>query len=68
MMQTIKPYSEDLRRRVVRAVRDRMSKSSAVCLLCVSLSSVKRYFRIAKQGASLAARKGADGRRRLMSM
>jgi transposase len=58
MMQTMKPYSEDLRRRIVRAVRDGMSKSSAACLFGVSLSSVKRYFRIAKQGASLAPRKG----------
>ena len=58
MLQTMKPYSEDLRRRIVRAVRDGMSKSSAACLFGVSLSSVKRYFRIAKQGASLAPRKG----------
>jgi transposase len=58
MMQTMKPYSEDLRRRIVRAVRDRMSKSSAAYLFGASLSSVKRYFRIAKQGASLAPRKG----------
>ena len=57
-MQTMKPYSEDLHRRIVRAVRDGMSKSSAACLFGVSLSSVKRYFRIAKQGASLAPRKG----------
>jgi transposase len=54
----MKPYSEDLRRRIVRAIRDGMSKSSAACLNGVSLSSVKRYFRIAKQGASLAPRKG----------
>jgi transposase len=58
MMQTMKPYSEDLHRRIVRAVRDEMSKSSAACLCSVSLSSVKRYFRIAKQGASLEPRKG----------
>jgi transposase len=58
MMQTMKPYSEDLRRRIVLAGRDGMSKSSAACLFGVSLSSGKRYFRIAKQGASLAPRKG----------
>ena len=59
MMQTMKPYSEDLRRRIVlAAVRDGMSKSSAACLFGVSLSSGKRYFKIAKQGVSLAPRKG----------
>ncbi len=35
-----------------------MSKTSAACLFSVSLSSVKRYCRIAKQGASLEPRKG----------
>jgi transposase len=60
MMQAMKSYSEELRRRIVRAVRDGMSKSSTACLNGVSLSSVKRYFWIAKQGASLAPRKG-DG-------
>jgi transposase len=58
MMQTMKPYSEDLRRRIVRAVRGGIPKSSAACVFGVSLSSVKRYFRIAKQGASLAPREG----------
>ena len=58
MMQGMKPYSEDLRRRIVRAVRDGMSKSSAACLFGVSLSSVKRYLRLAARGVSLAPRKG----------
>jgi transposase len=58
MMQTMKPYSEDLRRRIVQAVRGGIPKSSAACVFGVSLSSVKRYFRIAKQGASLAPREG----------
>ena len=58
MMQTMKPYSEDLRTRIVRAVRGGIPKSSAAWVFGVSLSSVKRYFRIAKQGASLAPRKG----------
>jgi phenylalanyl-tRNA synthetase beta subunit len=35
-----------------------MSKTSAACLFSVSLFSVKRYCRIAKQGASLEPRKG----------
>jgi transposase len=57
-MQTVKPYSEDLRLRIVQAVQDGMSKSQAARLFGVSLSSVKRYFRIAQQGVSLAPRKG----------
>jgi transposase len=57
-MQTMKPYSEDLRRRIVRAVEDGMSKSAAARLFGVSLSSVKRYLRRAERGMSLAPRKG----------
>ena len=58
MMQHMKPYSEDLRRRIVLAVDGGTSKSAVARLFGVSLSSVKRYLRIAKQGASLAPRKG----------
>src|SRR5215212_6024334 len=58
MMQDMKPYSEDLRRSIVRAVEGGTSKSAAARLFGVSLSSVKRYFRIAKWGASLSPRKG----------
>jgi transposase len=55
----MKPYSEDLRVRIVRAVQEGgMSKSAAARLFGVSLSSVKRYARIADRGASLAPRKG----------
>jgi transposase len=58
MMQHMKPYSEDLRRRIVLAVEGGTSKSAVARLFGVSLSSVKRYLRIAKQGVSLAPRKG----------
>ena len=58
MMRTMKPYSEDLRLRIVRAVRGGTPKSTAARLFDVSLSSVKRYLRIAEQGASLAPKKG----------
>jgi transposase len=58
MMRTMKPYSEDLRRSIVRAVRGGTTKSAAARLFGVSLSSVKRYSRIAQRGASLAPRKG----------
>jgi len=58
MMQGMKPYSEDLRRRIVRAVEGGTSKSAAARLFGVSLSSVKRYLRIAQRGVSLVPRKG----------
>lgn len=57
-MQAMKPYSEDLRVKIVQAVRDGMSKSAAARLFGVSLSSVKRYVRIVNRGASLEPRKG----------
>ena len=54
----MKPYSEDLRRKIVRAVEGGTSKSAVACLFGMSLSSVKRYLRIAQRGASLAPKKG----------
>ena len=55
----MKPYSEDLRVRIVRAIQEEgTSKSAAARLFGVSLSSVKRYTRMAERGASLAPRKG----------
>jgi transposase len=57
-MQAMRPYSEDLRTRIVQALRRGMSKSAAARLFGVSLSSVKRYARIADRGASLVPRKG----------
>ncbi len=52
------PYSEDLRTRIVRAVENSMSKSRVARLFGISLSSVKRYSRIASRGESLQPRKG----------
>lgn len=58
-MQLMKPYSEDLRVRIVRAVQvEGISKSAAARLFGVSLSSVKRYARMADRGTSLAPRIG----------
>jgi transposase len=58
-MRPMKPYSEDLRIRIVRAIQEEsMSKSAAARLFGVSLSSVKRYARMAERGTSLAPRKG----------
>ena len=54
----MKSYSEDLRRKIVAAVEQRgMSKTEAARLFGVSLSSVKRYSRMARQGNSLAPKK-----------
>jgi transposase len=57
-MWSMKPYSEDLRTRIVKAVEEGISKSAAARLFGVSLSSVKRYVKIASRGDSLTPRKG----------
>jgi transposase len=55
----MKAYSEDLRQKVMQAIEQRgMSKSQAARLFGISLSSVKRYARLARRGESLAPRKG----------
>ena len=55
----MKAYSEDLRQKVVEAVHQRgTSKSEAARLFGISLSSVKRYTRLASQGEPLTPRKG----------
>ena len=55
----MKAYSEDLRQKIVQALQQGLSKSQAARLFNVSLSSVKRYARIAWQGESLKPRKGS---------
>ncbi len=57
-MPGMKPYSEDLRLRIVAAVEGGIPKSEAARLFGVSLSSVKRYCGLAAWEASLAPRKG----------
>src|SRR3954447_2426252 len=55
----MKPYSLDLRTRIVRALQEEgTAKSAAARLFGVSLSSVKRYARIASRGESLKPGKG----------
>lgn len=61
-MQAMKPYSEDLRLRIVEAIRDGMSKSAAAQLFGVSLSSVKRYARMAQERRPLAPKKRPGSR------
>ena len=53
----MKSYSEDLRHKIVAAVERGMPKTQAARLFDVSLSSVKRYARMARQGDSLAPKK-----------
>jgi transposase len=62
---SMKPYSEDLRVRIVKGIKEGMSKSGAARLFGVSLSSVKRYARITGRGEPLKPRKVAGGRPRL---
>src|SRR5215210_3994395 len=57
-MVGMKPYSEDLRTRIVAAVEDGMTKSEAARLFGISLSSVKRYCTLAANVEPLAPRKG----------
>ena len=57
-MAGMKPYSEDLRARIVSAVYGGVPKSEAARLFSVSLSSVKRYCGLAARGEPLAPRKG----------
>ena len=58
IISRMKPYSEDLRERIVHAVQAGTSKSGTARLFGVSLSSVKRYVRIAARGDPLKPRKG----------
>src|SRR5687767_10497952 len=55
----MKAYSEDMRQKVVEAVQQRStSKSEAARLFGISLSSVKRYTKLADRGEPLSPRKG----------
>ena len=68
----MRAYSEDLRKKVVAAIERGMSKAQAARLFDVSLSSVKRYSRMAREGGSLEPRKSpgrprkADEKARLL--
>ena len=57
-MKAMRPYPEDLRTRIVQAVRNGMSKSATARLFGLILSSVKRCARTADRVASLPPRKG----------
>lgn len=53
----MKAYSEDLRRKVVEVLARGTNKSQTALLFGVSLSSVKRYAKMSREGRSLAPRK-----------
>jgi transposase len=50
-------YSEDLREKIVEALGRGMGNSQAARTFSVSLSSVKRYAKLAQEGRSLAPKK-----------
>jgi transposase len=51
------PYSEDLRKKIVEALRRGTTKSEAARSFGVSRSSVKRYAKLADEGHPLAPKK-----------
>src|SRR5215204_3410552 len=55
-------YSEDLREKIVQALKRGMGKSQAARTFSVSLSSVKRYAKRAEEGRSLAPKKRPDSK------
>jgi transposase len=57
IMHRMNAYSEDLRKKIVDALRRGATKSEAARAFGVSRSSVKRYAKLAEQGRSLAPKK-----------
>ena len=53
----MKAYSEDLRQKIVDALERGILKNEAASLFGVSLSSVKRFAKMDRDGLSLAPRK-----------
>jgi transposase len=56
-MSCMNAYSEDLRKKIVQALRRGMTKSEAARTFGVSRSSVKRYAKLAEEGRSLVPKK-----------
>ena len=54
----MRAYSEDPRRKVIEALQRGISKAHAAHLFGISISSVKRYARMARRGRPLSPRKG----------
>jgi transposase len=55
------PYSEDLRKKIVEAIKHGTPKTEAACSFGVSRSSVKRYAAMAREGKSLTPKKRSAG-------
>jgi transposase len=56
-MYRMNAYSEDLRKKIIEALRRGTTKSEAARSFGVSRSSVKRYAKLAEEGRSLAPKK-----------
>lgn len=56
-MHRMNAYSEDLRKKIIEALRRGATKSEAARTFGVSRSSVKRYAKLAEQGRPLAPKK-----------
>ena len=56
------PYSEDLRKKIVEALRRGTTKSEVARSFGVSRSSVKRYAKLVEQGRPLAPKKRPGSR------
>ena len=54
----MRAYSEDLRKKIVTAIERGMPKAQAARTFDVSLSSVKRYLRMVREGGSLKSLRG----------
>src|SRR5215213_3223587 len=57
------PYSEDLRKKIIEALRRGTTKSEAARSFGVSRSSVKRYAKLAEQGRPLTPKKRPGSKR-----
>ena len=56
-MRSMNAYSEDLRKKIVEALRRGTTKSEAARAFGVSRSSVKRYAKLAQEGLPIAPKK-----------
>ena len=56
-MHRMNAYSEDLRKKIIEALRRGATKSEAARAFGVSRSSVKRYAKLVEEGRSLAPKK-----------
>ena len=64
-MHRMNAYSEDLRKKIVEALRRGMTKTEAARTFGVSRSSVKRYAKLADEGRPLAPKKRPGSKPRM---